>query len=51
MTESMRTENEIQAQIYACVEWKNVQQNPHLVAQGDTEIKVLEWVLNMRDSI
>jgi len=48
---TIRTGDEIREQIYACIEWRNLQRNPHLIAQGDTEIRVLEWVLYMRNSI
>ena len=51
MNEFMRTDEEIREQIYACVEWKNLQHNAHLIAQADTEIRVLEWVLKTRNTI
>ena len=51
MTEFIRTEDEIKEQIYACEEWKNLQYNAHLIAQADTEIRVLEWVLKTRNTI
>lgn len=47
----MREESEIRMQLYGSEEWRNLQTEETEIIQGDTEIRLLRWVLGETESI